>query len=209
VPNAIDWYFDFISPFAYLGFHRLKELPEGVEVRLRPVLFAALLDHWGQKGPGEIPPKRLWTFRWCRWLASQQGLHFEPPTRHPFNPLPFLRMSLAVDNRSQAVADTFEAIWTTGQDPQDANFVTTLARQIGCSPDSLSDPRIKQRLHENTADAIDAGVFGVPTLAIEGELFWGADAVPLAAAYLQEPDRIRTDVLLPETALPVKSTHRR
>lgn len=206
---TVDWYFDFISPFAYFGFHRLNELPEGVEIRLRPVLFAALLDHWGQKGPGEIAPKRLWTFRWCRWVASQQGLRFQPPARHPFNPLPFLRMSLAVDSCSQAVADIFEAIWTTGQDPQDTDFVQGLAAQLDCPADSLSDPAIKQALRQNTEDAIEAGVFGVPTLAIDGTLFWGADAVPLAAAYLREPERIRDEVLLAETALPAKSTHRR
>ena len=48
------WYFDFVSPFSYLALHRLAELPAGLAIEFRPVLFAGLLDHWGQKGPAEI-----------------------------------------------------------------------------------------------------------------------------------------------------------
>lgn len=63
-----DWYFDFISPFAYLQFVRLGELA-GARLRLRPVLFAGLLQHWGQLGPAEIPAKRRCSGVWTppRW----------------------------------------------------------------------------------------------------------------------------------------------
>ena len=53
-----DWYFDFVSPFAYLQLMDFKRLPDSLGIRYRPVLFAGLLGHWGQKGPAEIPDKR-------------------------------------------------------------------------------------------------------------------------------------------------------
>ena len=69
---SVDWYFDFVSPYSYICLHRLGELP--VQVSYKPVLFAGLLNHWGQKGPAEIPAKRKWTYRWCTWWARELGI---------------------------------------------------------------------------------------------------------------------------------------
>src|SRR5260221_664563 len=86
---SVDWYFDFVSPYSYLCLHRLKQIP--APIVYKPVLFAGLLNHWGQKGPAEIPSKRRWTYRWgaCRapapppfWLSpgrAIQGTRHAPP----------------------------------------------------------------------------------------------------------------------------------
>ena len=57
--------FDVISPYAYLAFERMPQVLAGIshEVSYQPILFAGLLQHWGQKGPAEIAPKRDWTYR--------------------------------------------------------------------------------------------------------------------------------------------------
>ena len=86
-----EWFFDFISPYAYLQFHQLRRLPDDIDVRFRPVLFAGLLNHWGQLGPAEILAKKRHTFLLTRWRAQKLGLPFRPPPRHPFNPLTLLR----------------------------------------------------------------------------------------------------------------------
>lgn len=88
---SIDWYFDFVSPYSYLGLHRLKDVKP--KINYKPVLFAGLLKHWGQKGPAEIPAKRKWTYRSCDWQARKLGLPFRFPAAHPFNPLPHLRLA--------------------------------------------------------------------------------------------------------------------
>lgn len=59
---AADWYFDFVSPFAYLQLARLERLPPDLEITFRPVLFAGLLEHWRHRGPAEIPAKRVHTY---------------------------------------------------------------------------------------------------------------------------------------------------
>lgn len=72
--RQLDFYFDFVSPFSYIAFARLDRLPPDVEVRLKPVLFAGLLGHWGHTGPAELAPKRKWTYRWCHWWARSLGV---------------------------------------------------------------------------------------------------------------------------------------
>ncbi len=69
----VDWYFDFVSPFAYLQSEQFALLGPKVSIRYRPVLFAGLLDANGQKGPAEIPAKRAFTFRFCIWRAKVIG----------------------------------------------------------------------------------------------------------------------------------------
>src|SRR5687768_8342398 len=91
--TSIDWYFDFVSPYSYICFNRLDELP--IEPSYKPVLFAGLLNHWGQKGPAEIPAKRRWTYRWCTWWAHELGVPLRFPAAHPFNPLQHLRLAIA------------------------------------------------------------------------------------------------------------------
>ena len=101
---SVDWYFDFVSPYSYISLHRLPELD--ARIVYKPVLFAGLLNHWGQKGPAEIPAKRLWTYRYCAWRAGVLGIPFRFPAAHPFNPLQHLRRGGADTNRDLALADS-------------------------------------------------------------------------------------------------------
>ena len=93
----ITFYLDFVSPYAYLAFEALPAALQGhsVSVTYKPILFAGLLRHYGQLGPAEIPAKREWTYRQVLWLAHQQGIDFQMPATHPFNPLGLLRLALA------------------------------------------------------------------------------------------------------------------
>src|SRR4029077_7260879 len=111
---SIDWYFDFVSPFSYICLHRMGDLP--ADITYRPVLFAGLLNHWGQKGPAEIPAKRRYTYRWCHWWSEHLGIPFRFPAAPPFNPPPHLRLALAAGPTAQVVGRIFDAIWTTGRD---------------------------------------------------------------------------------------------
>ncbi len=181
-----DWYFDFVSPFAYFALQRLHELPADLQVTCRPVLFAGLLDHWGQKGPAEIAPKRIWTYRWCTWCAAQQGIPFRFPAAHPFNPLSYLRLSIAAGNGVPAIQRIFQALWTTAADPADPAVFEALALSLGVDEAAVAAPEVKSTLRQNTEQAAASGVFGVPTLLVDGELFWGADGFDFAKAFLAD-----------------------
>jgi len=204
-----DWYFDFISPYAYFGFIRLERLSPRLDIRYRPVLFAGLLKHWGQKGPAEIPAKRVWTYRWCTWWAAQQGIAFRCPAVHPFNPLPFLRLGIAAGNTPRAIRRIFEAVWTTGADPADERTFRELARSLDVDPRRVGEQAIKDALRVETDQAVARGVFGVPTLIVDDELFWGADAMDFIEAYLADPGIIATPEMRRAKALPVGATRKR
>lgn len=181
-----DWYFDFISPFPYLQLARFDRLPADLEVRPAPVLFAGLLEHWGNLGPAEIPAKRRQTYRYCHWLASRRGLPFRTPPRHPFRPLPLLRLAVALDGDLAAVRAIFAYVWGEGRDAQDMDGLRELAASLGVDDldARIADPAVKRRLHDNTAQAVAAGVFGVPSFVVDGEVFWGDDATEMLLDHL-------------------------
>jgi 2-hydroxychromene-2-carboxylate isomerase len=181
-----DWYFDFVSPFAYLQSEQLDSLAPRISARPRPVLFAALLDANGQKGPAEIGPKRTFTYRYCIWQAKRLGIPLKFPPEHPFNPLPLLRLAIACDCAPAAVHTIFRFVWRDGRLPdlpiEWAELVGLLDAHEAAA--RIATAEVKDELRRNTDEAIARGVFGVPTLAIGGELFWGADATQMAADYV-------------------------
>ena len=88
-----DWYFDFVSPFSYLQCERLQA--HAASMRPHPVVFAAVLDANGQKGPAEIAAKRVFSYRFVVWRAMALGFPFMFPHSHPFYPIALLRLSIA------------------------------------------------------------------------------------------------------------------
>ena len=196
---SVDWYFDFVSPFSYIALHRLAELR--TTVNYKPVLFAGLLNHWGQKGPAEIPAKRKWTYRWCTWWAKELGIPLRFPAEHPFNPLQHLRLALACDCRPDAVKRIFESVWMSGANATDPGRFNALCTELGVEADGLS--RVKDLLRQNTEEAAARGVFGVPSFVADGEVFWGADAVEFVSAFLKDRSVLRNDEMRRVEALPV------
>lgn len=190
----ITFYFDIISPYAYLAFERLPEALVGLNysVTYCPVLFAGILKHHGQLGPAEIEPKRAWTYRQVRWLADELGIEMQLPAAHPFNPLPLLRLAVAsnaegLPNR-YVTEQLFHHVWRGGQDATDEQRLHMLTDSLSKSLKPSSDPNsaaVKDLLKAHTKAAISKGVFGVPTLEVDGKLFFGLDALPMLAAYLK------------------------
>lgn len=183
--KKIDWYFDFISPFSYLQCELLHTLPPDVEIDFRPVLFAGLLQHWDNKGPAEIVPKRLWTFEHCAWLAHKHGIPMTMPPHHPFNPLPLLRLSIALGNMPSVVQRLFRYVWREGKLPTEQHHWEALLQELGATPEMLDAPEVKQKLRSNGENAIHAGVFGVPTAVVDNRCFWGLDSTDMLQAYLR------------------------
>ena len=185
--QPLVWYFDVISPFAALAIPEMEAFCAQRAVTLRPVLFAGLLKAFGHLGPAEIPAKRIQTYRMVQWIADERGIVFRAPPAHPFNPLALLRLLCVRDLSVADAAAAFRLVWGEGRDPESPETSAALAAALGIPADAGSDPAVKDRLRANTDAAVAAGVYGVPTLAIGEELFWGLDAMPLARAYLADP----------------------
>lgn len=191
------WYFDIISPFAYLQLQRLPEIRYFTALTPVPIALGAVLAHCGQLGPAEIPSKRNFAYRFIDFQARAMGHPIRFPPTHPFNPLPALRLLCAVPESQQweAIELVFQHIWRDGLASDSAQALEPVAARLGMDDVSskIEAAEAKARLKQNTEEAISRGVFGVPSLEINGELFWGADATDYALAYLKDPTLLSTD----------------
>ncbi|MET3650807.1 2-hydroxychromene-2-carboxylate isomerase [Dyella japonica] len=186
---SVTWYFDFISPFAWLQWPKVKALAATREVTLRPIVFAGLLDRLGQKGPAEIPGKREFTYRHALWRARQNGQSLRFPPTHPFNPLGALRLCIAAGSTVAATDAIFDWIWAQGNAGDTIAALAPVAERLGIADPAaaIADAAVKAQLRANFDAAIAEGVFGVPTLSLDGRLFWGDDAHAFALACLENP----------------------
>lgn len=182
------WYFDFISPFAYLQLPAMRTLHARIGVAPVPIVFGAVLAQHGQLGPAEIPGKREFTYRFVQWQAGRTGLPLRFPPAHPFNSLAALRLCLAAGGGWDAVQAIFDHVWRDGH-AAGADDLRELARSLGMDDVDAAIARadVKEALRTNTQVAISAGVFGVPTLALGNELYWGNDATPMIEQRLADP----------------------
>jgi 2-hydroxychromene-2-carboxylate isomerase len=199
----IAWYFDFISPFAYLHWQKVKPLMRERPVEPLPILFAAILNAHGQKGPAEIPGKREFTYRHVLWQARREGVPLRAPPAHPFNPIPALRLCIAAGATPEAIDAIYDWIWGQGRAGDSVEALQPLLDRLGVAAEALGSDAVKQALRANTDAALAAGVFGVPTLAIGEALFWGNDVHEFALQALADPGLLEDPEMRRVDSLPV------
>jgi 2-hydroxychromene-2-carboxylate isomerase len=186
-PRTIRIYFDYISPNAYLAWNQLPKLAEkyGFQIEAVPVLYAALLDASGTLGPGETPAKGRWMMKNVQRKSILLNLPMQSPAYFPFNPVLALRMSLLpldTPMRHKLIEALFAAVWCRSLHVSEPAVAERVADELGLPGANLvaqaSQPEIKSQLRRQTDDAIKRGVFGVPTMEVGDELFWGYDDFP-------------------------------
>lgn len=201
--RTLEFYFDYISPYAYFSWLEIGQLCERYNIQLQahPVVFGKLLDHWGQLGPAEVRPKKAALYRYCDRYARLHGFNFNPPACHPFNPLPALRLSLpevcGTDQQHRLIGAIFEAGWSCGADLSCRDTLADILRKQGLDSESMlaaiDSDGIKQALKHTTEQAICRDVFGVPSFIIDDQLFWGNDQLEHIELYLQGNDPLDAD----------------
>ncbi|KVU07176.1 2-hydroxychromene-2-carboxylate isomerase [Burkholderia ubonensis] len=201
--TTATWYFDFVSPFAYLQLEQFERLPPTLTIEPRPIVLGALLAHWGQKAPAEIAAKRVFTYRHAQYRADKLGIPFRMPPAHPFNPIRPLRVAIAMGGSLDVIRRIFRHIWRDGHDVASPEGFAALCDAVGF-PEGVSAvdaQEVKDALRAHTDHAIAHGVFGVPTFEWDGELFWGEDATAMfvdcvaSRAWLDSPEVRRISAL--------------
>ncbi|PMS16478.1 2-hydroxychromene-2-carboxylate isomerase [Trinickia dabaoshanensis] len=203
VGRNAEWFFDFVSPFAYLQLEQFDTLPATLVIEPTPIVLGALLAHWGQKGPAEIAAKRVFTYRHALYRAQRLGIAYRMPDAHPFNPIKALRLAIAMGGTLDVIRRIFRHIWRDGHDVASPEGFAALceAMRFPQGVHAVEDPAVKEALRRNTERAISLEVFGVPTFALDGELFWGEDATALfvecvrSNAWLDSPEVRRVSAL--------------
>ena len=202
--EPVRFYFDFISPYAYLASTQVHALAERANrtVELAPILFAALLDAHGTLGPAEVPAKRIYIFKDVLRSAHVLGVPLSPPPAHPFNPLLALRVAsldLPAPERRRLVDALFQAAWAGGPGITEPDVVAKIATDVGLDGPGLvaaaGAADAKARVKARTDEALRLGAFGVPTLLVDGELFWGLDALSRAERRMRGQDPITPELL--------------
>ncbi len=186
--RTLEVYWDFASPYAYLGSVQAEALARrtGATLVWRPLLLGAVFKALGQANVplatySEAKQRHtgLDLERWARHLDAP----FRFPSRFPMSTVKALRAWLALPDaaRDGFRERVFRAYWAEDRDiSDDAVLADLLGDDARDALDRIASNDIKQRLVEATQRALDAGVFGVPTWVVDGRsLFWGQDRVAL------------------------------
>ena len=208
--TEIKWYFDFISPFAYLQMAQFSHLPKNIKLKPIPVVFGGLLAHWGQLGPAEISPKRKFVYRFFQWKAVSLGVPFKMPPSHPYNPLSSLRLCIAAGSKIEDVQVIYNVIYGKGIQPDSEEGLGMMAQELNIKnpEEAINNIDVKEKLKQNTENAVTDGVFGVPTLVVKDELFWGGDATDMMLDFLTNPTLFETSEMKRISEMPMGKTRK-
>lgn len=216
--STVPFWFDVISPNAYIAWTQIHALAERYARRVEPipVLFAALLDHHGRLGPAEQPAQARWMAENCLRKAARLGVPFAAPHSHPFNPLLALRVASIErpdEERRRLIDALFRATWVDAVplfEPQALAAALDDAGFDGAAEvEAAAAPAAKRALRESTERALAEGVFGVPTMAVEGRLFWGYDDFAHLELALAGEDPLTEAALAPWAELRPSAERRR
>jgi 2-hydroxychromene-2-carboxylate isomerase len=194
MPNAIDFYFDFSSPYGYLASTRIEAIAarHGRLVSWRPFLIGALYKQLGYM-PLEQPGKRAYLLHDVPRSAHAMGVALRFPKSFPEALIaPARAVYWIADRKPQAAgsfaAAAFRAYWAEGRKLADPQVVAEIAAAQGFATETvlaaLNDPAVKERLKTETDAAIANKVFGSPYIVIDGEPFWGADRLDQVERWL-------------------------
>ena len=195
--RTLRFIFDYESPNAYIAWAELPRLEKSYDLSVQPVpvLYAGLLDAHGHVGPGEIPAKGRWMGKDLLRKSVRLGVPLNPPAFMPFNPLLALRVTLldfADEMRQRVIQALFEAVWVRGLHVSEPAVVKQVTNELGLPGAELVEqaqaPEIKALLRRQTDEVAASGVFGVPAMQVEGELFWGYDDFPHLELFLAGKD---------------------
>lgn len=194
---TLDFYFDIISPYAFLAWKTLHDLPALREVKIQPqpVLLGGILRSLKSLGPAEIPIKRQWVYRDVMRTARLMGIEMHFPPQHPFSSLLAMRALAYVaqtqpEQLTRCCEHLFNAVWQSGQDLSQWEPIQLAlqAASVTLQESDCQSPEIKESLKQATDQAIRRGVFGVPSMGIDDEIFWGHDRIGHLVHYLQHGD---------------------
>ncbi|MBU3577370.1 2-hydroxychromene-2-carboxylate isomerase [Polynucleobacter sp. UK-Kesae-W10] len=181
------FYFDIVSPFAYLYIKQRKRLEATLDISPVPILLGGLLRATENKGPGEIAAKRPHTYQFCVWQAEKLGIPFRFPEHHPFMTVAPQRLLVQMNADWSMVERAFDYIWLEGKDPNLSWSEFCSYLNLPADTAKPDDVNVKAQLIANTNLAKSQGAFGVPALVVHEHCFWGVDTIDWVIDYLARP----------------------
>ncbi len=182
------FYFDYISPYSHVAWQHLKRENKLNQFQFKPLILGRVFKHWGQKPITEIQTKKEYLYKKCKRMADKNKFELELPFQHPFNTLYLLRIStreicekLEV-NQIELMDHLWDMTWVKKINVADPDVLEKELKVRGFqNSDQLLElsyeREFKNILKNNNQEAIEKGIFGVPTISYKNDFFWGFDSI--------------------------------
>ena len=187
----IDFYFDFVSPYAFISFQQIKKIKfeQGFKFKLKPILLGGLHNLHKITAPAFVPAKARFMIRDCKMVSDKYKISFKFNSYFPIKTVSLMRGVLIAEEDGVAneyIDKIFEALWISGLNLNDQTIIDKVLKNLDINPKTfalrLSNQNIKDELKKRTQDAFEKGIFGAPTFFVNNKVFWGQDRLEFALA---------------------------
>ncbi|MCK8658983.1 2-hydroxychromene-2-carboxylate isomerase [Pseudomonas umsongensis] len=184
--KTVEFYFDLGSPATYLAYTQLPKICAQTDSQLIyvPFLLGGVFKATGNASPATIPAKGRYMFIDLDRYAKRYGVPLTINPHFPINTLVLMRavtgVQLRQPERFAAFIDClFKALWIDGRDLNDPATVGAVLSENGFDPQEIlalsAEEEVKIALKDTTEKAVQRGVFGAPSMFVDGQLFFGQD----------------------------------
>jgi len=183
--NHIDFYFDIISPYAYIAYKKILKI-NNINFELKPILLGGLHNLAGITAPAFNKYKMKNMQNDCELVAKKNNIIFKWNSKFPINSLSVMRGYLFVeeDKKRDYLNSFFEAYWKDDVDLSVKDNIKSLLKKLEINEDqffnSINNQNIKDNLKQLTQEAFEKEVFGAPTFIVNNKIFWGQDRLEYA-----------------------------
>ena len=177
----IEFYFDFISPYTYIGHKRIENEGNNINFIYKPILLGGLHKLWNITPQAYIEPKKKFMIMDCEMVSKKFQIDFIFNSKFPLNTIKLMRGCLILENDQlkKYIELVFDAYWKNNEDITDNKVLSKILNQIDIKLEEFIEKieknDIKEKLKELTSDAFKKKIFGAPTFVINNKNFWGQD----------------------------------
>ena len=183
--DHIDFYFDIISPYAYIAYKKILKIKD-INVKLKPILLGGLHNLAGITAPAFNKYKMKNMQNDCELVAKKNNISFKWNSKFPINSLNIMRGYLCVkDNKKEEYLNNFfEAYWKDDLDLSNEENIKILLKKLKIDEHDffnlIKNQDTKDKLKQFTQEAFEKEVFGAPTFIVNNKIFWGQDRLEYA-----------------------------
>ena len=182
--KSIEFYFDFSSPYAYLGFKEIKKYEKKYpfQIKYMPIFLGGLHNSAGITPAAFNKIKSKYMVQDTKLVANKKNIKFSFNSYFPIKTVNFMRGAIIAkdDNYEKIyVEKIFDSIWRDGLNMNDNIIINKVLKNLDLNPsiffEKISDIKIKNKLKKLTNDALKKGIFGAPTYYVNKKIFFGQD----------------------------------
>ena len=186
--KIIDFYFDFISPYSYIAYKKLKQIKRIKEINInyKPILLGGLHKLGGITAPAFNERKMKNMKNDCLLVANKNNIEFTWNIKFPINSLTLMRGYIAIDNKfkDKFFNICFDSYWKDNIDISENDNLCKILKFSGINDkeffEVIKSDKIKNELKKLTNNAFEKDIFGAPTFVVNNKIFWGQDRLDYA-----------------------------